>query len=101
MNEFYDFLAGIIHILPFLLFFFLVSLIILRDCISIGFLLHSVLISQRRRKIPHGDTLECSTIHGDERRTPYSALFFHHSCDNALPNTSLPLGCHRITQDCI
>ena len=101
MNESYDFLAGIIHIFPFLLFFFLVCLIILRDCISIGFLLHPVLNSQRRRKIPHGDTLECWTIQGDERRTLYSALFFHHSSDNPLPNTSLPLGRYWTTQNCL
>ena len=61
MNEFYDLCAEIIYFLPFLLIFFLVSLIILRDCISIGFLLHLTvtLNSERRGKIPPGETLDC------------------------------------------
>ena len=58
MKETYDFFAEIIHILPFLLFFFLVSLIILRDCISIGFLLHLILNFRRRGKIQPGETLD-------------------------------------------
>ena len=48
MQELSDFLAEIIHILPFLLFFFLISLIILRDCLSVGFLLHLTLNSRRQ-----------------------------------------------------
>ena len=59
MQELSDFLAEIIHILPFLLLFFLVSLIILRDCISVGFLLHLILNSRRQGRIPPGETLEC------------------------------------------
>ena len=54
MKKLSDFLATIIHILPFFLFFFLVSLIILKDCVSIGFLLHLILTlnSKRRGRIP-------------------------------------------------
>ena len=59
MKESYDFFAEIIRILPFFLFFFLVSLIILRDCISIGFLLHLILNFRRRGKTPPGETLDC------------------------------------------
>ena len=61
MKELSNFLAEIIYILPFLLFFFLVSLITLRDCISVGFLIHSILTlnSERRGRIPSGETLDC------------------------------------------
>ena len=61
MKELPDFLAEIIHILPLLLVFFLVSLIILRDCISVGFLIHLILTlnPKRRGRIPSGETLDC------------------------------------------
>ena len=61
MKELSDALAKVIHIFPFLLFFFLVSLIILKDCISIGFLLRLILalISKRRGRIPTGENLDC------------------------------------------
>ena len=51
MQELSDFLAEIIHIFPFLLYFFLVSLVILRGCISVGFLLHSTLNTRRQGRI--------------------------------------------------
>ena len=57
MQELSDFFAEIIHIFPFLLFFFLVSLIILRDCISVGFLLHLTLNTRRQGKILPGENL--------------------------------------------
>ena len=59
MEEFSDFLAEIIHVLPFLLFFFLISLIILRVCISVGFLLHLTLNSKRQGRILPGENLDC------------------------------------------
>ena len=61
MKDLSDFLAEIIYTLPFLLFFFLVSLIILRDCISVGFLIHLILTLnfKRRGRISSGETLDC------------------------------------------
>ena len=61
MKELSDVLAKIIRILPFLLFSFLISPIILKHCISFGFLLHLILTlsSKRRGKIPPGEILDC------------------------------------------
>ena len=59
MQQLSDFVAEIIHILPFLLFFFLISLIILRGCISVGFLLHLILNSRRQGRIPLDETIDC------------------------------------------
>ena len=64
MKKLSDAIAKVIHIFPFLLFFFLVSLIILKDCISIGFLLRLILtlISKRRGRIPTGENLVVELI---------------------------------------
>ena len=61
MKELYDIFPKIVYIFPFLLFFYLVSLIILKDCVSIGFLIRLVLTlySRRQGRIPPGETLDC------------------------------------------
>ena len=61
MKEVPDFFAKILRILPFFLFFFLVSLLVLRDCMSIGFLVHLMLTlsSKRRGRIPRDENLHC------------------------------------------
>ena len=43
MKDLTDFLIKIINILPFFLFFFLISLVLLKCCVSIGFLFHLIL----------------------------------------------------------
>ena len=61
MTELSDLFAEILYFFPFLLFFSLVSLIVLDYCISIGFLPQLILTlnSKRRGKIPPAETLEC------------------------------------------
>ena len=61
MKELSDFLAKIIPILLFLLFLFLVSLLILKNCVSVRLLLYLTLTlsSKRRGRIPPGETLDC------------------------------------------
>ena len=61
MKTLSDLLTQIIHILPFLLFSFLVSLINLKDCVSIGVLFHLILTlnSKKRGRIKPGETLDC------------------------------------------
>ena len=101
MKELCDLFSKIIHSLQFLLFFLLVHLITFKDCVPSGFLLRLILIlnSKRLGRTPLGETLDCSNIHRNEKRVNYNALLLHGSSHNSLPNTSLPLGCYRTTQN--
>ena len=78
MKELSDALAKVIHIFPFLLFFFLVSLVILKDCITIGFLLRLILtlISKRRGRIPTGENLDCRINCGMKDELLITLYFF-------------------------
>ena len=78
MKESADYLAEAIHILPFLLVFFLVSLFFFEFCVSVVFRSHLLLTlnSKRQGRNPPGHTLAQGSFSGKKDKAIMTLYFF-------------------------